>query len=211
MKILITSILLLNSLLILSQDDQRLDYSPFAQTQDEVLFDASVASPYHKYATPIAYYDYEFVETMVQSFFYSVLQMTVVGDAVDTKENNRDVITCKYQKKAIMGKIQYVYTKNTVFINKAGNQITMAFQIYGYYGYVLDFYVHFWPTTINYEPSDKNTIAYNYMLMDKITLKLDLAKQTGTITIINNTFKTTDEYEDYLAQKIKERKEKNNK
>jgi hypothetical protein len=72
-----------------------------------------------------------------------------------------------------------------------GNTIIKSCQIYGDYGLIIDFYVRFWPTTINLDAVKKERIAYTYYWQDKITLSLNPENNTGRLSIFNTTINST--------------------
>jgi hypothetical protein len=57
----------------------------------------------------------------------------------------------------------------------------------GYTQYIIDIFINYWPTTLNFEDCKKGEVVYNYFLQDRAGLYIDPSKATARIKInLNN-------------------------
>lgn len=140
--------------------------------------------------TQITYQDFNNVNTTIQSFLDDKMDMTVAAPPVVSKDIGGDVLTFKYVKHANMGEVNYMYLK---FHMAKGTSIITSCDVYGYYAYVVDFFVRYWPTNINFNDG-KSGIASCYYLQDKATINLNLQARTGKISILNTGIKNIAQY-----------------
>lgn len=175
-------------------DANRKDYSPYSIDIQKLAIQMRMLSQ-HEDATQITYFDLNFVDQLMQDFMRKEMNMAVVHFPKFSIENGNHVLTIKYTGQATMrtSKIQYLIFKYTYFDNKDKNPIIKSLVISGASNKVINFYVSYWPTTINFDGSH-NKVAYNYLLQDKATIRLNPTNAQWSISIENTTIHTQDEY-----------------
>lgn len=171
------------------------DYSPYGLDYPMLSFKMQTLSN-HGYATQITYFDLNFVDQRMQNFLRTQLNMSFSGFPKFTKENGYQILNVGYVKDgAYIGnqKIRHLYFKYTLFENKSKRSMIKSLKIYGSAIDVIDFYVRYWPTTINFDQS-KSKIAFNYLLQDKATIACSTKDGSWSISVENTTIHDTNEF-----------------
>jgi len=200
MKTFIALLLALLCLNVNAQNlDSRLDYSPYGLGNSMLSFKMKLLS-HHGDATQVTYFDLNFVDQLMQHFVQNQLHMTIVAFPVFGKENGLQTLTIRYKQQATIGttRIPYLIFKYAFFENKEKHPIIKSCTISGTSMSVVNFYVKYWPTSINFDVS-KDKVAYNYLLQDKATIRVN-ANGGWTITIENTTIHDLKEYYRELGQ-----------
>lgn len=148
------------------------------------------------YVTQITYSELNATDQRVQQFMRDKMGMVINDAPTFGKEGAMQTLTIKYSKQASVGTRNnpHLYFKYFVFDTGSNNTIIQSCQIYGDYILVVDFFVRFWPTTINVDAIKQQRLAYSYFWQDKISLGVNPEKNTGKLTIINTTIKSMVEY-----------------
>ena len=175
--------------------ENRNDYSPYGLNYTMLDVNMRLLAN-HGDATQITYFDLNFVDQRMQNFMGAYMHMEVAHFPTIIKQGIYNILTIRYLQQATMGTthIPSLYFKYTYFVNKDNHPIIKSLYLYGDANYVIDFYVRYWPTTINFDET-RNKIAYNYLLQDKATIRFN---GTWSITIENTTIHSMDEYYNQL-------------
>jgi len=195
MKTLFTVCIVLLCLNAYSQQGvQRLDLSPYGLTE-QILDVKMRLLAGHEDATQITYFDLNFVEQRMQDFMKKKMGMTITDVSKFIKTSSYETFTVTYTQMATIGttKIPKLYFKYTIFGNKDKNPIIKSLEITGTSIHVINFFVRYWPTTLNIDVS-KSKIAYNYLVQDKATIRLNPANAAWSISVENTSIKTLDDY-----------------
>jgi len=178
-------------------ESNRRDYSPYGYDEAHLSFQMRQLAS-HGDATQITYFDLNFVDGLMQNFVPKQLGMAIATAPNLTKES----LIVTYTQMATMGaKPAHLYFKYSYFTNKQGHPIIKSLEIYGYSLSVIKFFVSYWPTTINFDPS-KNKIAYNYLWQDKATIKCNQSTGAWSISVENTTINGLDKYYSELNKNI---------
>lgn len=149
-----------------------------------------------EYVTQITYSELNSIDQRMQNFMRDKMGMVITKAPTFGKEDGMQTLTIRYNKQTLVGTSYdpHINFKYFLFDIGTNNAIIKSCQIYGDYGLVVDFYVRFWPTTINLDAVKKQRIAYSYYWQDKITLGLNPENNTGRLSIFNTTIKSIAEY-----------------
>ena len=176
-------------------DKNRYDITPYPSTLLNIL--AGLSSTNNgDYLTPFSYCDLQLVQERLFAYFQDRLGMYSDFDKCTFKNN----IFTQYLIKSgvyINEPKKYLWIKYHVFDNSLKNKIVKYVEIYGDWNSLLDFYVSYWPTTININV-DKNKISNTSFWQDKCELKYDINKKQGYLIIKNGTIKDEVEYESII-------------
>ena len=168
----------------------------------------------HGFLTQMTFFELNFVNLRIQDFMSKRLMMapkgepTFTGDAIKT-------LTQKYHKNIqINFAKEYDMSVSYKLFPLQDKLIIESCEITGYYQYVIDFFVDYWTTTLNFEAAKGGEIVVNYLLQDRASLTLNFPKETATIKIINTTIPDSKAFtkqfnENFEIQKLKE--QENNK
>lgn len=180
-------------------DKNRNDYSPYNVDYSMLSFQMRQIAM-HGDATQITYFDLNFVDGLMQHFMKNNLNMVIDNVSKFKKEGYYQTFTVSYAQMATIGtgKIPHVYFKYTIFDNKEKHPIIKSCIISGNASKVIYFYASYWPTTMNFDGSH-DKVAFNYLLQDKATIRLNPANATWNITVENTTIKSIADYEKIVA------------
>lgn len=180
--------------------DPRLDYSPYGLGNSMLSLKMRLLS-HHGDATQITYFDLNFVEQLMQDFMRNEMGMTTINSSKFVKHDGLETFTITYAQMATMGtKVPHLCLTYTFFTNKYNDPIIKSLNISGTSNKVVYFYAAYWPTTMNFDGS-KHQIAFNYLLQDKATIKVN-SSGNWNISIENTTIHDLKEYYRELDQNI---------
>uniref|UniRef100_UPI0025FEB6C1 hypothetical protein n=1 Tax=uncultured Mucilaginibacter sp. TaxID=797541 RepID=UPI0025FEB6C1 len=171
------------------------DYSPYGIDYPMLSLKMQLLS-HHGYATQITYFDLNFVDQRMQDFMRNELGMSIVGFPKFSKTNGYQTLEVGYVKNGVYvgnNKIRHLYFKYTLFENRSKRSMIKSLKIYGSSVDVIDFYVRYWPTAINFDQS-KSKIAFNYLLQDKATISCSTTDGSWSILVENTTIHDVNEF-----------------
>jgi hypothetical protein len=146
-------------------------YDSFADENQRFMSMRALAD--HGLLTQITGFEINFVDTRIQEYLSKYTILGLVGEPSVNMIGSNKYIIQKYEQK-----IQYNNNKTSTFnvkynliIDKQNRIIIKSCKIYGSSLHVLDFYVNFWPTSLNFEAAKKNEVVVNFLLQDRVALK----------------------------------------
>jgi len=182
-------------------EPNRRDYSPYGLDENHLSFQMRQLAP-HGDATQITYFDLNFADGLIQDFMSNRLNFAVTNVSKFIKVGINETFTVTYTQMATMGgKPAHLYFKYLIFTNKQNHPIIKSLDISGYSLSVINFFVSYWPTVINFDPS-KTKIAYSHLWQDKATIKCNQATGVWSISIENTTIHDLNEYYSELDKNI---------
>jgi hypothetical protein len=143
-----------------------------AQTRDEKINRArrELSARAETYLTEFNDMRLNFVDPRVQSFMSEKMGMTLSGDPSSNVDGKHITITETYQKK-ISSKVNDKALVIHYEGEADGNEIIIKeCHISGVDMYVIDFFVKYWNTTLNFEDVKGKEVVTNYWITDRASL-----------------------------------------
>lgn len=186
---------------LLSQDPiQKLPFSevcsPYNITENMLSANLSSTYPGNENIVQFTYVILPLIERNLQLYFSSKGYGKVNGSEDVFFKNEKPYYKAKYQESIVAGrKPRWIAFNFDMFvIDSNHNFFVKKATITGDPVSLINFFIQFYPTTINFETVKKNKIADCRFMQDIIELGVDQAKNTGSITITNSNFKNEQEF-----------------
>lgn len=186
---------------LFSQDSiQKLPFSEVCSPYNinENMLSANLSSTYpgNENIVQFTYVILPLIERNLQLYFSSKGYGKVNGYEDVFFKNEKPYYKAKYQESIVAGrKPRWIAFNFDMFvIDSNHNFFIKKATITGDPVSLINFFVQFYPTTINFETVKNNKIADCRFMQDIIELGVDPAKNTGSITITNSNFKNEQEF-----------------
>lgn len=201
MKYLILITFCIQFLNCFAQDyDERIDYSPYGLTYGYLNANMRSLAP-HQQLTQFTFFDMNFVNIRLQNFLENELSLIMVGEPTEDIKKDKYCIIERYEKGIQINHSKPYYIKVIYNLYPEGkNLIIKSCEISGYWNYIVDLYIKYWNTTLNFEAAKKGEIVVNYLMQDRISLSLNAQNETGKISIVNTTIKNIAEYNEIIKK-----------
>ena len=204
MKTLIIFILIILEINNYAQeiDSMAVVRSPYGTSFERLDASMHVLAP-HGFLTQFSYFEVNFTKTRLADFLEKKMHMELVGIPKFNNTKNGLAIIEKYKKATnIDDKDQYLYVKYNL-IDKWDYSIIKSCEISGYWDFILDLYITYWNTTLNFDAAKKGELVVNNFLQDRVALSLNPSKEYGKIDITSTTIKAKLDYDNVIKQNIK--------
>lgn len=126
-----------------------------------------------------------FVNARVQDFLFDELDLVPTEDPEYSFVDEIVTITETYRKSVRTAtndhSLQVIYKAKP----EGNDLIIQTCQVSGFDVYVVDFFVKYWNTTLNFESVKKGEVVVNYWITDRASLSL-LGNRTAKIDIVKN-------------------------
>jgi hypothetical protein len=179
-------------------EKKRTDISPYGAAYSNLSFSMSQIAP-HGHLTQFTYFDINFVSQRFEDFLTNNDFLAQVGETEIEMSKPDKFIAKRFQKKAQYNstKPRSILVKYNLFDNN-GLLMVKSCEISGYWDYVIELYVYYWTTNMNFEAAKKAEVAVSFLLQDRIALTLNAVKEYGSILITNTTIKSSDQFKEIV-------------
>lgn len=190
MKTYLLIAVLFTSCLSYSQQDtienKKSLYESYSEREIEVSMSALAD---HKLLTQFTGFPLNFVDIKVQLYCTDYLNYCQDENPEFKMEETNKYLKTKYSKCIRGDEPEYfIHFKYNLFL-KGDNLLIKSCKISGYDKFVLNFYISYWPTKLNFEAAKKNELVINYLLQDRVALTWNPEKKYAEINITNTTVK----------------------
>ena len=208
MKQLIAFLLLTSSIFSYSQDYfERTDLSPYGQKYSHLDANMSALSS-HKYLTQFTYFELNFVNTRLEQYLTLYSDYSMSDDIIFVMDKPEKYLINTYEKKVSSSSNKRTFQVKYNLFEEEGNLLIKSVEISGYWEYIIDIYINYWTTNLNFEATKKEETVINYLLQDRVALTLNAKTKTGKIVITNTSINNLTDYYKQLTNEINKRKNK---
>ncbi|MEO2064476.1 MAG: hypothetical protein ABGW97_15950 [Christiangramia sp.] len=193
-------LLLLLILSLFLQDSVAQKVSPYYPTP-------SLGSSNNQFETQITYFDLNFVNSKIQEFLSRKLEMTLQGDSNYNLDGGKGTISESYLDKISINKEPRKMTFSFEVFPVEGELVVKTLKITGDTDAVLDFFVRYWSTNLNFDDVKRKEVVSNRYLQDRISFTFN--EGNSTIEVQNTTIKDDEKFvAEFLSKKKKEQEQK---
>lgn len=143
--------------------------------------------------TQLTYYDFEYVQGALQNFLNDRMVMTNTDAFFDKNKN----LTLAYQDKMSNGKLNFTFNNFTAKINDEDVEITKSILVKGTPNRLFNFFVNYYKSTMHFNDFKSDVMVHQ--MQDDVRLFFNSGKPY--ITITNSTYKSKDEFLNFLKTK----------
>lgn len=136
----------------------------------------------------LTYYDTSFIQGLLPNFLRNNLGMTQISTDMDVKTKT---IRQTYQDSFSTGKLTFTITTDVIDSNVTNPEIVTSVKITGTPSRVLDFFVRYWDSTIDFESIKADVERKHFQDIAKLYFN----KGKPYILVVNNAYKNTKEFE----------------
>ena len=157
-----------------------------AQSRDEQITRArrELSVQADNYLTEFNGMRVSFVNPRVQGFLSEELEFSISGEPETSVAGDLATITETYVKKVgINGKADLNLKVKYTAIPQGDEFIIQSCEISGYDRYVIEFFIKYWKTSLNFEDVKEKEVVMNYWNTDRAALSADTKTKTATIKI----------------------------